>query len=351
MANTVFASFEPAISTDEVIGGRYANLKNTIQFGIPDTSLSADGFAIPVIEFTFISPFGYGVEGAPIIFMRAPNSLNLSHASNYNQQTNIFGASNLIPSMTTEGEGDAKTAVLDFLGQTGRTVTEAISKQLFSAAGEKSGYLSSAGQTGIDQFEFSSRNTINPFQQLVYKGTAFKPYTLTFTMRPKNSSEAKAALDIISAFKIAASAKVSNGTVARGLFDSSGESGSLVSGAADSIISAIEAEIPLTFGYPDLIIFRILMYSSDGTKSSASPLYKSLGCAIQNISTDYGQQKMTFFSPINNSTEYYPTEITLTLSLQEIAMRTVEDAFHVDRGYPGFVEALVKLGAKVSRHI
>ena len=30
---------------------------------------------------------------------------------------------------------------------------------------------------------------------------------------------------------------------------------------------------------------------------------------------------------------------------------TVEDAFHIDRGYPGFVEALVKLGAKVSRHI
>ena len=30
---------------------------------------------------------------------------------------------------------------------------------------------------------------------------------------------------------------------------------------------------------------------------------------------------------------------------------TVEDAFHIDRGYPGFVEALVKLGAKVSRHV
>ena len=30
---------------------------------------------------------------------------------------------------------------------------------------------------------------------------------------------------------------------------------------------------------------------------------------------------------------------------------TVEDAFHVDRGYPGFVEALLSLGAKVSRHI
>jgi UDP-N-acetylglucosamine 1-carboxyvinyltransferase len=30
---------------------------------------------------------------------------------------------------------------------------------------------------------------------------------------------------------------------------------------------------------------------------------------------------------------------------------TVEDAFHVDRGYPGFVEALLALGAKVSRHI
>ena len=30
---------------------------------------------------------------------------------------------------------------------------------------------------------------------------------------------------------------------------------------------------------------------------------------------------------------------------------TVEDAYHVDRGYPGFVEALLALGAKVSRHI
>ena len=29
---------------------------------------------------------------------------------------------------------------------------------------------------------------------------------------------------------------------------------------------------------------------------------------------------------------------------------TVEDAYHVDRGYPGFVEALLSLGAKVSRH-
>ena len=28
---------------------------------------------------------------------------------------------------------------------------------------------------------------------------------------------------------------------------------------------------------------------------------------------------------------------------------TVEDAFHVDRGYPGFVESLRALGAKVER--
>ena len=32
-------------------------------------------------------------------------------------------------------------------------------------------------------------------------------------------------------------------------------------------------------------------------------------------------------------------------------INTVEDSFHIDRGYPGFVEALVKLGAKVSRHV
>lgn len=29
---------------------------------------------------------------------------------------------------------------------------------------------------------------------------------------------------------------------------------------------------------------------------------------------------------------------------------TVEAAYHVDRGYPGFVEALVNLGANVTRH-
>ena len=29
---------------------------------------------------------------------------------------------------------------------------------------------------------------------------------------------------------------------------------------------------------------------------------------------------------------------------------TVEAAYHIDRGYPGFIEALVNLGANVTRH-
>jgi hypothetical protein len=48
------------------------------------------------------------------------------------------------------------------------------------------------------------------------------------------------------------------------------------------------------------------------------------------VSTDYGQQKMTFFSPDDGeySDVFYPTETTLTLQLQEVAYRAVSDAIN-----------------------
>jgi hypothetical protein len=306
-------TFGPQVSSDEDIGSRYASLANTINFGIPETSKSSHGFSIPVVVFNFKSAFGTDITGgSPTLKIRAPSSLSLQHNSNYDRGGNIFGGSQMSFNEAPEGAN----ASFKFLDQTGNTLAEAIAKKIMGAAGGKMGYLESAGQSGIDQFEFANRSVINPFSQLLYKGPNFKQYNLPFVMRPKNIDEARAAMGIISAFKIASSPKVAGGTYED--VDAPGDPS-----VFGTITNAIVDSIPLTFGYPDLVSFEIYMYS--GTECSA-PIYTSLNCAIMSVSTDYGQQKMSFFIPDSGENKYYPTEIAMTIGLQEVEFRTTYDA-------------------------
>jgi hypothetical protein len=315
MATATRTTFGPQVSSDVDIGSRYGSFANTINFGIPETSKSSHGFSIPVVEFKFKSAFGTDITGgSPILRIRAPSSLSLQHNSNYERGGNIFGGSVDMGFNGATKEG--ANASFSFLGQTGNTLAEAIARKIIGAAGEKIGYFESAGQSGIDQFEFANRSVINPFSQLLYKGPNFKQYNLPFVMRPKNINEARAAMGIISAFKIASSPKVASGMYedVDALRDPS---------VFGTITNAIVDSIPLTFGYPDLVSFEIYMYS--GTEIS-EPIYTSLNCAIMSVSTDYGQQKMSFFIPDSGENKYYPTEIAMTIGLQEVEFRTTYDA-------------------------
>jgi hypothetical protein len=310
---TTRTTFGPQVSSNEDIGSRYGLFANTISFGMPETSKSSHGFSIPVVVFKFKSAFGTDITGgSPRIEIRAPSSLSLQHNSNYDRGGNIFGGS---VDMSFNAATEGANASFSFLEQTGNTLAEAIARKIISAAGDKIGYLESAGQSGIDQFEFANRSVINPFSQLLYKGPNFKQYNLPFVMRPKNLDEARAAMGIISAFKIASSPKVAGGTYQ--------DVDALREEVFGKIANAIEDSIPLTFGYPDLVSFEIYMYS--GTECSA-PIYTSLNCAIMSVSTDYGQQKMSFFIPDIGENKYYPTEIAMTIGLQEVEFRTTYDA-------------------------
>jgi hypothetical protein len=54
-------------------------------------------------------------------------------------------------------------------------------------------------------------------------------------------------------------------------------------------------------------------------------LFDSELCMIENVSINYGSQsKLAFFEADQN--KYYPTEVTLTLSLQESVLVTAERA-------------------------
>lgn len=311
--------FNPQLSEQIEIDARYEYIQDEYRFGVPSSAAGNIGFSVPIINFNFKSPFGNEIPGAPKLFIRAPNGLNLTQLSNYQAAGPIFGGG---------GGGDGSTTNVGsntIFGATFSNLAQSVATQLKGALDNLQGYIQSVGQSGRDQAEFSTRSVINPFQQLLYKGPTFKQYSLPFTFRPKKIDEARAMMAIISAFKIASSPKIQKGSyadidVGEGLFQE----------VTNNALSALAGDVALSFGYPDLVEFEIQMFKNGISQSVSNTevvtLYKSLPCAIQSVSTDYGQQKMAFFIPESGSDEYYPTEVTMTLSLQEIAFRSLKEA-------------------------
>ena len=124
-------------------------------------------------------------------------------------------------------------------------------------------------------------------------------------MKPRNVDDAKSASKAVTALKLAAAASLSE---------------------ADESLSGVN----LTFGYPNLIQFTIMVKKSPTSSfekalavgdAEYQILFRSKPCVIETVQSDYGGQKMTFFTEDN-----YPTETNLTLSLIEILPRTLGDA-------------------------
>lgn len=311
------SNFVPLVS-ETGTGGRYGSVGlSDIYFGVPSTR-SSGAFSIPVIKFKFYDPFGSAIGESPTIYMQSPAQLDLQQLASYSPTSSIFGgnvAATSRESTTVEGENSIKS----FGFGASKTFAEAILSGIAKSFGSVSGYIQSAGQSDIDQAEFTRRQLVNPMQQLLYKGPQFKPYSFQFNLRPRNEDESKAALNIISCFKIANSPK----------FQAASEYGddsliNLASDVASEINTFINGQ-PLTFGYPDLVEFEISMWSgTPGDGESAETLYKSKLCAIEAVGATYGQQKMSFFN--SEGAASYPTETLLSLQLKEVVFRTTEDA-------------------------
>ena len=294
-----YASNESTWPTANDPNERYADVgSGEIRF--PDKMDSGnDDHVTPYVKMAILNADGARVSEAPFLYLKAPNQLNLSNINNYQQDGPIFGAGSTSGfQIANDILGAAETA--------GLSAAQALEYTISKGGQSLLGFLGSAGLNNLSQFEFLSKNTVNPMQQQLYKGPTFRRYQLPFNMKPRNRFDAVQSRRAVTALKLAAAASISE---------------------SDESLSGIN----LTFGYPNLIQFTIMVKKSPETGRRQSSygkgregwqiLFRSKPCVIETVQSDYGGQKMTFFTEDN-----YPTETNLTLSLIEILPRTLGDA-------------------------
>ena len=304
------------------------------------------GFVTPMARFQFYNAFGEATAAkAPIVFIRMGGTFQTALSNRYTETTSIFGSPDSSASATDLGTNLA-TVVKGGL--------DSVYKQLVGAGGAAIGFLGSAGLSGKAQYEFLTRRVLNTFQQLIYNGPVFRSFQLPFTMKPTSQAEAEKMIDIIKTFQIASSPKGAGGAenikgdnsgVTEKAAPKEGEAPAadpkvvltdadilLITGGDPNVIGGGTQGSNFSFGYPDMCQFQILLKKTTGTAESADAkidmgeIFQSGYCVIENVAVDYGgQNKMVFFT---NTTakggKYYPSEVTLTISLRETTLPTAD---------------------------
>jgi hypothetical protein len=341
--------------------GNYYPTNESLHFGVGQTGNidSAHApYAVPVARFKFYNNRGEPLTNAPTIYIRFNGGFD-SNLSQGWQSTQAFGAS-------YAGMMEGNPAK-DFLGQfglginviesVGKSAYESLTRQILNAMVGVTGFAASASAGGKTQAEFLMRKMVNNFQQLAYAGPIFRRFQPSFIMRPTSESEAVAMNQIVASFRVASSPQTdigedkisslgnteqeiiagsANVEVKPNNAESAGqaaerEQAEAIDSAAAEILSLGRQEqasgTPLTFKYPDMVKYSIYLFVG----GSVNLLFDSELCMIENVSTNYGSQsKLAFFdageSKTGENKKYYPTEVTLTLSLQESVLVTAERA-------------------------
>jgi len=299
------------------------------------TDYSHSDYVIPIAQFVFYNANGIKNDSAPNIYMKLGGSFQTGLSNPFSPATNIYGTPG-----TGDGEGNyGLGGVLSTLGAAKEGFYTALAKQVVGGAAGIGGAFASAGQTGKQNVEFLQRRLFNQFQQLVYNGPNFRPFTLPFAMKPTSYAEAKTMRNILSSFRIASSPIVtSDEAAALGAADTlstdltglspadqaqalaDAKAGQINDDVYNSLVSASNSA--KTFGYPDMCRFQILLYQKNVTEFPV--LFESDLCVIESVNIDYGgQQKMSFFKPPDGSSgQYFPTDITLNIGLKETSLIT-----------------------------
>ena len=309
------------------------------------------GFITPMARFQFFNAFGESTaKASPLIFIRMGGTFQTALSNRYTETTSIFGAPQ---------SGDA--GITDSLKTIAKGGLDAVYKQLIGAGTGATGFLASAGASGKAQYEFLTRRVLNTFQQLVYNGPVFRSFQLPFTMKPTSLAEAEKMIDIIKSFQIASSPKGDGGiegikakkdddlsNTAKAAEDQTKTDATTdltdadikqITGNQGSVIGgAVASGSNFSFGYPDMCQFKILLKkTATGTTESGNTsiqmgeIFSSGYCVIENVQVDYGgQNKLVFFSATNGGNaavpagKYYPSEVTLTISLRETSLPTAD---------------------------
>jgi hypothetical protein len=339
MASTDLSAFATAR------GGSNYPAKDLLIFG---SDYGHSEFVTPMARFQFYNAFGEAIPGkAPIVFIRMGGTFQTALSNRYSETQSIFGS----PDSTVSGS-DIGTN----LATVAKGGLDSVYKQLVGAGGAAIGFLGSAGLSGKAQYEFMTRRVLNTFQQLIYNGPVFRSFQLPFTMKPTSQAEAEIMINIIKTFQIASSPKgdKTGGETIKGNNSGVTEKAKPKEGeepAADPKVVLSDTDIRLltggdpnvigggtqgsnfSFGYPDICQFQILLKKTTGTAESTDGSYVSMGeifqsgyCVIENVAIDYGgQNKMVFFTNTNaTGGKYYPSEVTLTISLRETTLPTAD---------------------------
>lgn len=299
-------------------------------------------YVVPMVKIKLYDPKSSNPRGdSPIMYIRMGGTFNTRINAAYDDAQGIVG---------TRFETDQE--VIKTIGSVVGGAFTGLQAQALRALYGVGGTIASAGLSGRSQAEFLKQTFLNNFQQVVYRGPQFRRYTLPLVMKPTSRVEAQRMRRIIYNLKLATVPKVSTDgdyntflkkiSSVEDLLERKKElEGRAKSSEKDekaNIINQIALideeqldiqetlelidktnELPLTFGYPDACDFEIVLYKS-GTE--LTEVFKSRRCVIEDINVDYGSSnKMTFFDD-DNSKEYYPTEVTLTLSLKELEFQT-----------------------------
>lgn len=300
-------NFEPVGTT---------KLQRRQTFGIEDAH---NEFVTPVAHFKFFDAKGDAIDTYGEVYIRMNNSF-LSGLSNQHQETEgIFGQ-------------PFEEGIVGKLGTFLGSGLEALSKQLLAGAQATAGGIASAGQTGRAQVEFLTRQMLNNFQQLIYKGPGFRRFNLSFTMRPTSYNEAESMRNIISVFRIASSPK--GGSVGNSAqleqtipTESTNDKGEVTPGNQEGLDTSVLGDAKFLFGYPDMCTFDLQLYKG-GVDQELTTLWSSKLCVIENVNATYGSQnKMTFFDDKETS-EYFPTDVNFELQLKEAVLITESDAIN-----------------------
>jgi len=301
-------------------------------------------YVIPMARFKFYEPTGEESSSAPTIYVRMPGTFNTTLINNYAEAQGIFG-------QPTEDN----SSLAKLFNAIGGGLAESLQKQILGAVSNAAGFVGSAGLSGKAQIEFLQRRFLNNFQQLIYQGPTFRRFQLPFVMKPTSKTEAESMIDIISTFRVASSPKaISRGDDVELSALQAGEntlSTSTGAGERDESVfpkneegnqayqqylAQVQAQSEfeeavvaignetdvLTFGYPDMCKFDIILYLPSSGDSTIYPLFSSEYCMIESVAVDYGgQNKMTFFDSVGDPF-YYPSEVNLTVSLREAVLVT-----------------------------
>ena len=320
-------------------------------------------YVIPMARFKFFDPTGTQSDpqnGARSIYIRLGGTFNTQLSNDYQEATGTFGS--VTPGQDRQGSVAGITKLIGSMFDSGGT---ALQSSIIKSLGAGGGFLASGGQSGKSQIEFLTRKVFNSFQQLIYQGPKFRAFQFPFNMKPTSYAEAKTMRDIIQTFRIASSPRGQGfNTPLTGQVEKTAEELAAIEAGnknispeeqvspfttetGQKVLSGAFADLglapaPLTFGYPDMCQFELILYRSeferDKNGNPVGPrnkeitvLFQSDFCMITNVTLDYGaSNKMVFLAPpepaLGGKADYFPSEVNMSIALRESVLVTAEYA-------------------------